>query len=264
MLSLKTLHVGLAAERLVLAEVSGAWRRRVTACDSLKGLEAPEAEPWRPAVAALAGRLGKQRGTGAALRVVLSGRMVRWQLLPWRPELANPREFAAYAALRFRETFGGVADAWRILPAPQPPGGAAPACAVDAGLLDALRGACEGAGLRLVEVTPYFASAFDHWRAVLGGKTAWFGLLESDCLSLGLLRGGRWAALRAQRLKKDWREELPGMMAQLGVCAGLGDAAAPLYLAGGGDEPPAGGPPFVWLRPAARLGAAGCRMALGV
>jgi hypothetical protein len=112
----------------------------------------------------------------------------------------------------------------------------------------ALSSTCEATGARLAVVTPYFASAFDHRRKALDGKTSWFGLIEADCLSLGLLQGGNWVALRSQRLDDDWREVLPSMMVQMGIVANLADAQVPLYLVGEGAAPaPQPGLAFTWL-----------------
>jgi hypothetical protein len=197
---------------------------------------------------ALAHWLAAHDAKKSTLHVVLSGRFVRWQLLPWRAELTQRSELATYATLRFREIFGKAADDWQILHSPQPPGKTVPTCAIDLALMQALRATCEAAGARLAVVTPYFASAFDHRRKALAGKTSWFGLIEADCLSLGLLQGGNWVALRSQRLDEDWRDVLPSMMVQMGIVANLADVQAPLYLVGeGGAQAPVPGLSFTWL-----------------
>lgn len=261
----ETVRVGISARRLVVVQ-SGGPRPGATASVSFHR-SASAAEPWRPALAALADWLaGRGAATRPRLRIVLAGRFVRWQLLPWRAALTRPQELAAYATLRFRETHGKAVEDWQVLHAPQPPGKTVPACAVDAALLQALRGVGADSGARLVSVTPYFAAAFDRWRPMLKGKVVWFGLLEEDALSLGLLRAGDWVGLHTQRLdpeRGDWRAVLPAMLARIGIPAGL-DQAAPLYLAGAGAPPaPVDDLPFTWLRP--RLGSlADARLALGV
>jgi hypothetical protein len=267
----KTLYIGLSAQRLVFAETGKGWPGKVATCDSIYYAESADAEPWRPAVDALARLLVAKRKEKPALRIVLSSRFVRWQLLPWREELTQPEELATYARLGFIETFGNAAEGWQILHAPQPPNKTVPACAIDNTLLATLHSTCRDAGVHLDAVTPYFASAFDRWRNVFKGKAAWFGLIEADCLSLGLLHEGNWAGLRTQRLdgdsREDWRDVLPGMMAQIGLPAGLNDTAPQLYLAGDGEPPaPARNLSFAWLRPEAQAenGMVGCRMALGV
>lgn len=271
MWSPKTLNIGLSTQRLVFAETQKMWPSKVAACDSISYAEVADTELWRPAVAALARLLAEQRKANPkqnpSLRIVLSGRFVRWQLLPWHAELTQPKERAAYAKLNFRETFGNVVEGWQIHIPPQPPDQTIPACAIDAALLAALHTTCKDAGAHLVTVTPYFSSAFDRWRNTLKGKAAWFGLVETDCLSLGLLHEGSWVGLRTQRLDDDWRDVLPGMMAQISIPNSLEDTMPRLYLAGDGDRPmPTGELLFDWLQPAARanLGKVGCRMALGV
>lgn len=275
MWSPKTLNVGLSPQRLVFAETQKMWPGKVATCDSISYAETADAEAWRPAVVTLARLLAAKRKANPkqtlTLRIVLSGRFVRWQLLPWHPELTQPKERVAYAKLSFRETFGNAVEYWQIQLPPQPPNQTMPACAIDAALLAALHSACKDAGAHLVAVTPYFASAFDRWRNMLKGKAAWFGLVEAGCLSLGLLHGDNWIGLRTQRLdearREDWRDALPGMMAQIGIPVGFEAAVTLLYLAGD-SEPPALAEnlPFVWLRPTALddSGMVGCRMALGV
>lgn len=263
----QTLRVGLSTQHLMLVKAEGMWSRTPASCARIECEPAAQAEPWRPVVKALAGVLAAQSPTKITLHIVLSGRFVRWQLLPWRAGLTQSSELTAYASLRFREIFGKAAEDWQMLYAPQPPGTTMPACAIDVALMDALRSTCETAGARLAAVTPYFSSAFDQWRRSLGGKSAWFGLIESDCISLGLLQGGRWAGLHTQRLDGDWRRILPGMMAQMGIAAGLTESSPPLYLAGSEEAPqPVEDLPFMWLKPKPRSGQSmvGHRLALGV
>lgn len=265
--STRSWRVGLSAQRLSVARVGHLWRGNMTSCDNLSCAPGAEADSWAAATSALACLLAEQGGPAPTLRVVLSGRFVRWQLLPWRPELTRGSELAAYAALRFRETFGAAAQGWQVLHAPQPPGRPVPACAIDGALLEALRSGCAAVGARLSLVTPYFACAFDHWRRTIGRNTAWFALVEADCVSLALVQGGQWTGVYTQRIDQKWQQVLPGMLAQTGIAAGLAQQQAPLYLAGP-DAPPApiNGLPFTWLQPRLRNSDAdaGCRMAFGV
>lgn len=263
----QALHVGLGAQRLSFCQSASWWPSKDTACGSTSWAPATQGESWQPALVALAQLLATPQGAQASVHVVLSGSFVRWQLLPWRPELSQASELATYAALRFRDVFGRAADDWQVFHSAQPPGKTVPACAVDAALMTALHNTCEAAGARLASVTPYFASAFDHWRKALGERTAWFGLIESDCLSLALLQGGDWLGLRAQRHDEDWRDLLPGVMAEMGIVANLSDARVPLFLVGEGTPPaPPPGLSFTWLHPKAHeeRAAGGHRMALGI
>ncbi|HMU90952.1 MAG TPA: hypothetical protein PL081_02360 [Pseudomonadales bacterium] len=272
MWSARRLRVALSTQQLVLVEHSRPWSRRPTAVQQLhyRSEGVAESAPWRPAVDALTRLLAQRQAQGAALHVVLCGRFARWQLLPWRAGLTRPQEWSAYAAVTFQETFGAVTREWQVQPSLQPPQQAVPACAVDAGLLRALRTACAEAGATLATVAPYFSVAFDHWRSALEGRVVWFGVLEADSLALGLLQQEQWLGLRSQRLDSDWRELLPGMMAQIGIQAGLDEVetAAPRFYLTGAGEAPAADPrhPFVWLQPRSQtqFDGIGCRMALGL
>jgi hypothetical protein len=223
-------------------------------------------ELWRAPLGTLQQWLQKHPARRARLQVVLSGRLVRWQLLPWRAELNGPVEQSAYARARFREIYGAAADNWQVLQSVQPPGLTVPACAVDVALMDGLQQICQQAGATLESVKPYFGSAFDRWNSRFRGKSVWFGVVEPDCTSLSLLRNGKWMGLHAQRTDGNWRGALPGMMAQMGISAGLDDELVPIYLAGNLEEPaPQAELPFSWLRPRGTASEApGLRLALGV
>ena len=265
------LQVGLAQHSVCIARpprwgLGPATLLAQLPCAAIAGAT-DKAEPWRSAVDALRDWLSQQTNKRLQLRVVLSGRFVRWQLPPWRSELSGRSETQAYAGVRFRETFGNLTDAWNILPVAMPPGKTAPACAVDQALITALEALCAEHGARLQLLTPYFSSAFDAWRGQLPGNAAWFGTLEADTCTLGLLQGGNWTALQTQRVFGDWREVVPAMVAQIGLASGLEVSNAPLYLAGT-LAPPVAKPDFAfsWLRPkhSAQAGLPDLRLAQGV
>jgi hypothetical protein len=255
--------------RLGLGTVSSAGAVEHLACQAQAAAES--AESWRAAVDCLAQWLSEQKGQALQMQVVLSGRFVRWQLLPWRIELSGRAELTAYAALRFRETYGKAVQGWSILPAALAPGHTAPAAAVDRGLVDALNALCKTHGAQLQALTPYFSSAFDTWHGGIKGQAAWFGTVESDMLTLGLLQGGQWTALQTQRLSGDWRAPLNALMAQIALSCDVPDAAQPegklpLYLAG--DLPaPVAQPdmPFTWFapKPLTERNTPGLRLAMG-
>ena len=271
--SMSVIRVGLSQQAISIGKVSLMGLGHVDAVEHLPcNAGATGAEPWRASVERLAQWLAAQKGKRHAVQVVLSGRFVRWQLLPWRVELSGPTELAAYAALRFRETYGKTAQGWSILPAAMAPGYTAPAAAVDSALLEALAVTCERHGARLQQVSAYFSSAFDAWRGALKGNGAWFGTVESDTLTLGLLQGGQWTALQSQRISGDWRTPLPALMAQIAMACDVSQTHMPLFLAGDGPVPTVatiagatGAQPFTWLSPK-RMGlsaAPGLRLAMG-
>lgn len=216
-------------------------------------MAAPQAPAWQPAVAALSGWLRERGLQRAQLRVFLSSQLVRWQLLEWQPQLTRPRELDAYVHLRFRATFGAVADSWRVVHTEPLPGRALPACAIDEALLAELQALGSIGHTKVASVVPYFSAAFDRWRGSLGHQTAWFGVIEPGSLTLGLLHRGVWQGLRsarhAQPSAAGWRSLLPALQAQIRLASGIEvDPSPPVYLVGcggvAGDRREAG---VVWL-----------------
>ncbi|WP_342617519.1 hypothetical protein [Rhodoferax sp. GW822-FHT02A01] len=271
--SMSVVRVGLSHKAISIGKVPLLGRGRVQAVEHLSCSADPLVdEPWRAAVERLSLWLESNQGQSHRVQVVLSGRFVRWQLLPWRLELSGRDEMAAYAALRFRETYGKSAQNWSILPAAMAPGHTVPAAAVDRALLEALASVCERHGARLQWLTAYFSSAFDAWRGVLKEPNAWFGTVEADTLTLGLLQAGQWTALQSQRLSGDWRTPLLALLAQIAMACDVPQMELPLYLAGEGPAPSVatiagatGDQAFTWLSPwQMGLGATpGLRLALG-
>ena len=265
------LRVGLSQHGLTIARSARLGLGAVPPAERLDCSGAARAgEPWRAAVERLAEWLAAQKGQRFKVCVVLSGRFVRWQLLPWRAELSGRSERRAFAALRFREVFGKTAEAWNIRPASLAPGYTAPAGAVDDALVAALHAACQEHGSQLQQLTPYFSAAFDTWRSAIRGSTAWFATLESDTLTVGLLANGQWLALQSHKLAGDWREPLRALMVPMAMASGQDAANAPLYLAGDLAQAPAPqGLAFTWLSPKGRQGGTevravpGLRLALG-
>lgn len=258
------IRVGLSQHTLAIARLPrfglglgmGLSLARQAAVEYLPCVPVADArEPWRGAVERLAEWLLAQDKRPCNVQVCLGGRFARWQLLPWRAELSGPQERVAYAALRFRETYGRTAQDWHILPSTSLPGRTAPAAAVDSALIAALGLACSQGGAQLQSITPYFSAAFDAWRGSLMAPLLWFGTVESDMLSLGLLQDGQWSALQTQRLSTGEQGALPALMAQMAAACALPEGRPALYLAGdmggaqGADSAFAGGMACTWLTP---------------
>ena len=215
------------------------------------GMHAPA---WHPAVAALGHWLRQHDLKRARLNVFLSSQLVRWQLLEWQPQLVRPVELEAYARLRFRATFGTVADSWRVVHTEPLPGRSLPACAIDETLLAELDSLQSIGEASVASVVPYFSAAFDCWRNSVGQKMAWFGVAEPGSLTLGLLHRGVWHGLRSARHTdpsgSGWRSVLPALQAQIQLASGFDLAKEPptVYLVGCGTEAERSRDPrLVWL-----------------
>jgi hypothetical protein len=265
--SLQSIYIRLSPRKILVTCTARPWSRQPAVHGHLDVPVAPDADSGLAAATLLAEWLSQQANRKANVHVCLSGRLVRWQLLPPQPELNGSKELAAYAQLRFQHTFGSLSEHWQVRHSLQPPGQAIPACAIDTQLLESLRNACIVAGMKLSSVSSLFSTVFDLSRHSIKGKSAWFGLLESDCLTLGLLRNSTWVGLRSQRLTSSVDSVLPGLMAQISIPAGLEDVSLPFYLAGESSLPsPVAGLRFSALNSGgkSKIQIAGCHLALAI
>ena len=217
----------------VTANGDEAWRAPLAALDhalrTRPARAAPGAARLPPALAAM---------LAPRLDIVLSEHFVRWQLLPWQSDVEAPAEQEAWARHNFREVYGDISRHWRVRCADQPPGAATPACAIDDALLLALRQLVEVHGCRLGSLRPLFAAAAGRWQRKLPRGIAWFAVLESDRLSLGLLCERRWRALHGEPVAASEQsgELLAGLITRSAIAAGIAPGEGRLLLCGEGAD----------------------------
>jgi hypothetical protein len=210
-------------------------------------------DAWTGAVESAADALRAAPCGRAALQVVLSGQFVRWQHIPWMPEISHPQELVAYAQAQFAQVYGARAQDWQITLALQQPGYSTLACAIDRALLMALQSTAQTHLLRLSRVTPYFACAHDHWQSRIADASYWFGVVETGYFTLGLVHLGQWRAVRGQRFTGDVLPPLQACVAQLGLATEVADTTQRIFLVGNVQAPPAQPDfPITWLQPTSR------------
>lgn len=198
------LLVSLAPESVALARFGRAPRRRIVdkrvlACDPGLG-----AEPWRGAVSALAQAAAELRKWRVDVSVVLSNHFVRYAVFARNEALGRGDEELAFARHRFARIHGERASDWEVRLSAGSARAARLACAVDRGLLEALR-AClpPGGRARLVSVQPYLMAAFNRWRGTLGGAATWLLLLEARRACVARLEHGQLTEVRNLRGEFD-------------------------------------------------------------
>jgi hypothetical protein len=192
--------IGLAPSSLACVRIEGGLRPRIAEkravdCDAQSG-----AEPWRGAVAALAGLAASLKDRRSSVSVVLSNHFVRYALVPRSEGLDRDAENLAFARYCFGKIHGERSKGWEVRLSESESGSARIAGAIDAELLQAI-GACFPAGgkARLASVQPYLMSAFNQWRAIVGSGPAWMLLVEPQRACLAHLENGRWDAVRNTR-----------------------------------------------------------------
>jgi hypothetical protein len=194
------LLVSLAPRAVAWVRLAGAWQRRVAARAALETDPGYGAEPWQGALEALRTEAQAWRSTRLEVRVVLSNHFARYAIVPAPEHAAGEDEARALARFHFAKIHGERARSWDIRLAPERAGAPRLACAIDAGLLEGLRGCFPAGGrARLASVQPYLMSAFNRSRRALPRAGAWFVLLEPGRACLGLIAGGAWRAIRSVR-----------------------------------------------------------------
>lgn len=223
------LIVGLSPSGVQFARYSRGLRPRLKDSATVPCAEA-DGEPWRPALDALARELPRRAGGGPVCEVVLSNHFVRYQLLPWRPELSGREERAALAQAQYRAVFGAAAQQWTVRLAGAEFGATTLACAVDRPLVEELARLLEAAGARPAAVEPYLAAAFNRWRHELKAPPYWLALLEPGRLWVGQATAAGWASISARRVGADPLAETLAILAQEAAVSGAGPAPIPTYL----------------------------------
>jgi hypothetical protein len=207
------LLIALAPQGLALLRIARPPRARTVAALVAECEVRPGAAPWEGAVAALGGALAALKDAAADATVVLSNHFVRYALVPRDAQLSGAEQELAYARYCFSRIHGERSQAWEVRLAADHGEPVRLASAVDAALLEAVRGSFAGSGRpRLVSAQPYLMAAFNRWRRLPGARPAWLLLVEAGRACLAGLDGSRWIAVR--NVKGDfsaparWRELL--------------------------------------------------------
>ena len=225
------IEVVLRPSELRLTQRSALLPRRIV--DARAFSVAPEAqgEPWRASVARLAPALREMRARRASLHFVLSDHFVRYALIPWSASLVADSERLAFARLAFRDIYGASADTWELCHDEQPAGQASLACALDRGLLQALRDVAAGQGAHVASVSPALSVRINRHRAAFKQTDFCLAAVEPGRLTLAFHAASAWLGVRSRRMEGSLAEELPAALKQE-MTAGAVAGGGSLYLIG--------------------------------
>jgi hypothetical protein len=227
------LVVGLSPAGVQLARYGRGLRPRLVDSATVPCADSA-AEPWRPAVEALVRELPRHAAARPVCEVVLSNHFVRYQLLPWRPELRSRDERAALAQAQYRSVFGPATQGWTLRLAPAEFGATTLACAVDRALVEALAGVLKSAGVRPAAIEPYLAAAFNRWRLQLKSPPFWLLLLEPGRLWVGRMGSSGWSSVSARRIGADVVTETLAVLTQEAAVSGAETERVAIYLVAAG------------------------------
>lgn len=178
-------------------------------CACAAGEESPA---WRVAMQVLESELAGMQSKPACVQVTLSNHYLRYAMIESDRGLSNAAEEIAYARHRFAQLYGPEAQSWELMLDGGEDGKRQLACAVDSPLLQALRGLCKRAGVKLASVQPCLMKAFNNCHADLQQKDVWFVQFDEGSLCIGEVRLGRWNSVRTLKAGSDWLERLPEIL----------------------------------------------------
>jgi hypothetical protein len=224
------MHVVLAPDH-VSYRFQSPYQRRASEKGTVACSTDPDGPPWRAACAALKGIIEESMRSRLRLEVVVSDRLMRYQVLPWQPGIVSRAEWRAYALNTLIAAYGDTVRSWSLRIEVVPPKRESLACALDTGMIDELRSLAVDSLSRLVSVRPNLITRFGQRRTAMQGSRFWFGVLEDKHICLGVVRKGRWEAVRNEAAPDGWQAALPGLVRRMQASL---DAACDgtLYLSG--------------------------------
>ena len=210
------LVVGLSPESVQFVRYAPGWRPRLAENAAIR-CAATSDEAWRGASEALARELPRRARPRSAWRVVLSNHFVRYQLVPWNPELRGQSEVLAMAQMQFRSVYGEIALRWSLRIAHGAFGASALACAVDLAMIERLEQIFAASGARIASLQPYVVAALNALRNRLRESEFWFAFIEPGRLVIGQIGSPGWVGLATRRLgMHPLAETLAGLAQQAG------------------------------------------------
>lgn len=226
------LRVMLSPTAVRLARERG-WPKRRSVDSAVLPCTPGEGLLWQGSVATLEAALAEPRWQGAPLELMLSDRLLHYQLLAGQAELGSLPERQGYARFHFRQVYGPLVDDWEIRVDDPLPGTPMVACAMDRALAGSLETLAKTAGTRISRIQPGFAAAFNRMRRVLAkavGDTVVLAVVEPESLCFAVITHGRWLALRQRSLAGDPAEALGHALAQERLMADAPFAEATVYI----------------------------------
>ena len=183
---------------------------------------------WAGALEALSALLAGLNLRGRT-SVILSNHFAPVHLLTPPPVALKPLEMQGWIRDTLARQFGEAGRDWKVSWQVEPPGEPFLASSLEPAHLAELEGVLRAASLKLVEVQPWLAAAWNRQRRRLGRGRAWFALAESGRLTLAGLDAGCVRSLRSTLMQGDAVAALTDLLAREALLAGEA-APAPLWI----------------------------------
>jgi hypothetical protein len=217
--------VGLGADRAGVVKLAGARAPRVVAETSI-ALAYDALAPAAGAFAPLTEALARPALKAASARIVLADALVRYFIVARPQGVRHRAELEELMAARFEEQFGLAGADWMIAGDLDPAAQSYLACAAPRKLIEALRRACAGLGLRLAALEPFAVSEMNRWRGKMPRGAAWFGAADAGTVTLGYRSAQGWLGVRTHAVGADAQQSLPLLAERDALVHGVAAPAA--------------------------------------
>lgn len=183
---------------------------------------------WAGALEALSGLLAGSGLRGRA-SVVLSHHFAPVHLLQSPPLALKPMEMQGWIRDMLVRQLGEASRDWRVTWQAEPLGEPFLVSSVEPARLAELEGLLRATSLKLSDLQPWLAAAWNRQRRRLGRGRAWYALAEPGRMLLLGMDDGHVRSLRAAPVQDDAVASLDGLLTREALLAGE-DAPAPLWV----------------------------------
>lgn len=186
-------------QRVMILDASavGLFRLGADGPEELQRLILPADATHADLLSSVSELLRQNASARCRLRVLVSSHLVRFALVPWREEIASPRELLAFTQFCFEQAYGLEPLNWSYTVSPEDNGQARIAAAMPAELLAALQALSRESGYRLLEVQPYLAAVFNRFCRHVMNQTSLFVVVEPGRAGVLHAGEGQWRGVRA-------------------------------------------------------------------
>lgn len=230
------LRIGIAPDRLILVRIGKGLRPKITEKQVVKC--APQSDRhWESPLDLLAKCLTEPKWQNATASVIVSNHFVRYQIVPWSPDITGELEQTAFVKHCFTKVYGETTNNWALSYCESPAGSPGIASAIDQSLLDGLKKSALQGKLRLHSVQPFLMPAFNQNRQLFKEDSAWLVILEKEKFCISLFHEQKWQSINTKLIEKDdWATELPFLLDRLWRLTNLDNPPSKVFLVAPGQQ----------------------------
>lgn len=198
-LSTDCLLVELGAAEVTVTRVRKGWRAAAAAPVRING---NNSLGWESQLETLGRWFDDEKCLASSVEFVLLDHFVHYACLPWSDSVTAAAERVMYAQACFESLYGTSSKDWTIHVDQGEYGKAALACAIDRGLIPAVRAFCLTRRLRLQSLRPGLMDVFNRHRRLLREDAILVTIEQTRCV-IACISGSEWQSVRSTSYADD-------------------------------------------------------------